>query len=94
MRYIKLMLSALLISLFLTSASFQQNTDGKEVYEKFCQTCHKSEGRIKLRKSKLSEDAVESKIRNGKGKMPAFQAILNQKEIMAVKFYVISLRNK
>lgn len=79
-------------SFFFSSASGPQNPKGQALYEQHCKTCHKSEGRFKLRKSKLNDEEVIQFIKKGKGRMPSFEPVLKQEELQAVKDYVIGLR--
>ena len=86
-------LSLLMVSsFFFSSASGSPDPKGQALYEQYCKTCHKSEGRFKLRKSKLNDEEVILIIKTGKGRMPSFEPVLKQEELQAVKDYVIGLR--
>lgn len=71
---------------------------GKQVFKKNCVICHGVDGKLGLNNSKdltvskLTKDERVSMVKNGKGTMNAFGAILKPQEIEAVVEYTFSLK--
>ncbi|WP_291726452.1 c-type cytochrome [Bernardetia sp.] len=71
---------------------------GKQLYEQYCQNCHGADGAAglsgakNLQTSTLSDEETKKQIVEGKGNMPAYEKVLNEKEIDAVVTHVKSLR--
>ena len=71
---------------------------GKQLYEQYCQNCHGADGTAglsgakNLQTSTLSDEETKMQIVEGKGNMPAYEKVLNEKEIDAVVTHVKSLR--
>jgi cbb3-type cytochrome c oxidase subunit III len=78
---------------------------GQKVFQQYCVGCHGSDGRSqtemgkKLEAADLASEAIHQKsesellsvVKNGKGKMPAWNDKLDDKEIRAVVAYVRQL---
>lgn len=71
---------------------------GKELYLQYCKACHGEDGAAErsgaknLQTSTLSDEETKMQIMEGKGLMPAYKKVLNEKEIDAVLTHVKSLR--
>lgn len=73
--------------------------NGKTVFNNNCVTCHGTDGKlglmgaVDLTTSKMDEASIIRIIKQGKGAMTGFEAILNQEQINAVATYVQTLQN-
>ncbi len=74
---------------------------GKQIYVKHCQNCHGSRGQGQLpgmpdfsRGERLfqADSQLVEVLRNGKGMMPAYRAVLRDKELLDVIAYLRTLR--
>lgn len=71
---------------------------GQQLYEQYCQNCHGADGAAglsgakNLQTSTISDTDSKMQIKNGKGNMPAYDGILNDKQIDAVITHIKSLR--
>ena len=71
---------------------------GKQVYKKNCVICHGVDGKLGLNNSKdltvskLTKEERITMVKNGKGTMTAFGAILKPQEIEAVVAYTFTLK--
>ena len=71
---------------------------GKQVYKKNCVICHGVDGKLGLNNSKdltvskLTKEERITMVKNGKGTMNAFGAILKPQEIEAVVAYTFTLK--
>ena len=71
---------------------------GKQVFKKNCVICHGVDGKLGLNNSKdltvskLTKEERITIIKNGKGTMNAFGAILKPQEIEAVVAYTFTLK--
>ncbi len=76
----------------------QTSIYGKQLYEQYCQNCHGADGAAglsgakNLQTSRISDAESKMQIKNGKGNMPAYDGILNDKQIDAVITHIKSLR--
>lgn len=79
-------------------SSADTDTEGENLYNKHCKKCHGKDGTKGLAKAKdlqksvLKESEVFNIIKNGKGKMAAYEKKMNDKEIRLVTQHVKSLR--
>lgn len=68
---------------------------GKALFSKYCAGCHGAKGNMpsgfQSKVKGMTEDQVESLVKNGKGGMPAFGKKLSAAQIDAVSRYVKSL---
>jgi mono/diheme cytochrome c family protein len=70
----------------------------QKLYQQYCTPCHGSNGTAgvsgaaNLKSSKLSIDAIEQQIINGKNNMPPFKEILTPNQIKQLTDYVKGLR--
>jgi mono/diheme cytochrome c family protein len=92
----------------LLSATHKGNGDGKAVFKEQCAGCHGPDGRAQtdigkgIQAADLTSQAVQQQsdselsksVKNGKGKMPAFQEKLSDGQIRAVVAYVRELGEK
>lgn len=73
-------------------------TDGKKLFKQNCVICHGIDGKLGLNNSKdltksaLTMDERKAIIKNGKGTMLPFDAILSAEEIQAVTEYTFKLK--
>ncbi|WP_338814141.1 cytochrome c [Bernardetia sp. Wsw4-3y2] len=71
---------------------------GKQLYTQYCENCHGADGAAglsgakNLQTSNISDADSKMQIKNGKGNMPAYDGILNDKQIDAVITHIKSLR--
>ncbi len=74
--------------------------DGKELYLTYCKSCHGKKGGLgiggaaKLTKSNMELEERISVIKDGKGKMAPFGAILSKKEIKSIAKFTMTLSNE
>ncbi len=82
----------------MTYTEGQTSVYGQELYLQYCKNCHGEDGAAQrsgaknLQTSTLSDEEIKSQIQNGKGLMPAYKKVLNEKEIEAVFTHVKSLK--
>lgn len=69
---------------------------GKVIFARYCNSCHPGGGRgsgPSLITSNISRDAVKTRIRTGRGRMPAFNPdIISDADLESLADYVVSLR--
>jgi mono/diheme cytochrome c family protein len=71
---------------------------GETVFSNNCITCHGTDGKLglmgaaDLTTSKMDENSIIGIIKQGKGAMTGFEAILSQEQINAVTIYVETLK--
>jgi mono/diheme cytochrome c family protein len=96
---------AAVVAVSLSTFSFAQSP-GEPVFKKNCLMCHGADGTGKTKMGQklgaadltsndiqsLSDEALAQTVRNGKGKMPAFDKTLSAEEITNVVQYVRTLR--
>ena|SRR3989304_584056 len=81
-----------------SSENNKKEISGKEVYESNCTSCHGGDGKLGLMGAKdlavtaMDENACIEIIKNGKGAMAPFKALLSDEEISAVAKYVMTLK--
>lgn len=83
-----------------TSVGEGNVSSGQSLYSQQCQLCHGADGTLgasgaaNLTSSSLTEKEVQEIVKNGKGRMTAFDGLLSEKEIKAVSAYAVSLQQK
>lgn len=83
-----------------TTASDQEGTSpsGQDIFDQNCARCHGQNGEKiagwKAKVQKMTEEQVETQVRNGGGGMPAFKDRLSGGEITAVAKYAKRLAAK
>lgn len=95
-----LVLSAFMIIVFSCAdkKSKTSGIDGKKIFKQSCVICHGIDGKLGLNDSKdLTKSALTMEerimiIKNGKGLMTPFGAILKEDEIKAVAEYTFKLK--
>jgi mono/diheme cytochrome c family protein len=101
----RLTLSLLIVAASFAGLCFAQSP-GEPVFKKNCVMCHGADGTGKTKMGQklgaadlssndiqaLSDEAIAQTVRNGKGKMPAFEKTLSAEEITNVVQYVRTLR--
>jgi hypothetical protein len=77
-----------------------ENTKAEDMYAAECTRCHGTDGKAgmsgatDLSTSMISHDSLVSVIRDGRGTMPSFTAVMKQEQIEKIAIYVESLRSK
>ncbi len=103
MRYVYLILLfavGLVLSSWSADIAHTVSDDGEEIYLTYCKSCHGKKGNLgiggaaKLTKSKMTLDDRISVIKDGKGKMAPFGAILSKKEIKSVAKFTLTFTNE
>lgn len=93
MNKIKVMVAALLGSAFVAPAQAADPTNGAQLYNRHCATCHGDRGRPTMpglpdfaRGERLLQADVKlvSAIKDGRGVMPAYRGLLTDDEILDV----------
>jgi cytochrome c6 len=95
-----LVLSAFMIIVFSCADKDNKKAiaQGKKVFKQNCVICHGIDGRLGLNNSKdltvsaLKKDERISMVKNGKGTMNAFGAMLSAEDIQAVVDYTFTLK--
>ena len=95
-----LVLCAFMIVVFSCADKNNKKTvaQGKKLFKQNCVICHGIDGKLGLNNSKdltvsaLTKDERISIVKNGKGTMNAFGAILKPEEIQAVTDYTFTLK--
>ena len=101
----RLSVLAVVVAVSLSTISYAQ-APGEPVFKKNCVMCHGADGTGKTKMGQklgaadltsndiqsLSDEALAQTVRNGKGKMPAFDKTLSPEEITNVIQYVRTLR--
>lgn len=96
-----LILSVFAIIVFSCAEKKEKTTgpDARKIYKQNCVICHGIDGKLGLNnskdltESKLTLEERKSIIKNGKGLMTPFGAILNAKEVQAVAEYTFKLES-
>lgn len=90
----------IIIAVILTAFTPNQETNGKEIFEKKCAKCHGKDGTKRLFGAKKLQESILTSaetleiITNGKGKMPSWKENLTTEQINEVATYIATLRVK